>query len=75
MIGARKHRTKKAQRNMFRKSHCTSFMKINNKVLVEKGILFKPWRALEDLHFSNDVDQEEGLNVVKLTNIEFVKGR
>ena len=72
VIGARKHRIKKAQRHMFRKSHCTSFMKINNKILVEKGILFKPWRALEDLHFCNDADQE-GFNVVKLTNIEFVK--
>ena len=47
-------------------------MKINNKALIEKGLLFKPWKALEDLHFCNDVDQA-GFNVVKLSYFEFIK--
>ena len=72
IIGARKYRPKLGQRNMFSKTHCTSFMKINNKALIKKGLLFKPWKALEDLHFCNDVDQA-GFNVVKLSYFEFIK--
>ena len=70
-FGARKYRPNQAQRNMFRKTHLTSFIMINNKALNNRA-LFKAWRAREDLHFCNDVDNA-GLHVVKLAFFEFFK--
>merc|ERR1719282_62142 len=51
IIGLRKARLCHPQRNMFKKSHCSSFLLLNNKVLVDNGVLFKPWKAWEDLEF------------------------
>ena len=72
IIGIRKFRRNLVQRKKFQKSHCTTFMKINNRALMERDLLFQPWKTHEDLHLCNEVDQA-GLHVLRLNNFQFVK--
>ena len=39
---------------------------------MNNGVLFKPWKAWEDLEFCNHAD-EQGLNVLKMMYFEFRK--
>ena len=72
LIGARKIRASNKIKTYHAKRHCTSFFWMNNHLLVERNILFQPWKAWEDLELSNQVDASK-LNVVKLMTIEFIK--
>ena len=72
IIGLRKARPCHPQRNMFSKSHCSSFLVLNVTVLVEKGVFFKPWKLWEDLEFCNHADKQ-GLTVLKMKYFEFRK--
>ena len=72
LIGARKTRASNQIKTLHAKRQCTSFYWMNNSLLVERNILFQPWKAWEDLNLSNQADADS-LNVVKLMSIEFVK--
>ena len=56
----------------YSKKHCSSLFWMNNKVLMEKKILFRPWMAWEDLTLCNDADAK-GLHVVKMNSFELTK--
>ena len=74
IIGLRKSRNVRARQTVRipSKRHCTSFLWLNNNVLMKENILFEPWKAWEDLKICNDADAKN-LNVVKISSFEFTK--
>ena len=72
IIGFRKSRNRTPQFTSPSKRHCTSFIWVNNMVLMNNNIFFEPWNAFEDLKICNDADGQK-LNVVKINIFEFTK--
>ena len=56
------------------KKHCCSLMLINNEMLLEKNIFFKPWKCWEDLNFCNETEDND-LIVLKLNVFGVTKQR
>ena len=75
VIGFRKTRgTPGNFKSWFAKKHCCSLLFINNQDLLSKNVLFKPWKAWEDLHFCNEAE-DKGLIVIKLNAFSVTKQR
>ena len=73
IIGIRKKRISHGNyKSWFTKRHCQSLLLINNKILLERNVLFKPWPAWEDLYFCNEAE-EKGLHVLKLNVFSVTK--
>ena len=56
------------------KKHCCSLLLINNKMLLEKKIFYKPWKCWEDLNFCNETENND-LIVLKLNVFGVTKQR
>ena len=73
IIGFRKTRgCRTSFKSFFSKSHCTSFLYLNNEALVKNEVFFQPWKCWEDLHLCNDAETAN-LIVVKMKLFEFTK--